>query len=151
MKPSVYLAGPITGLAYRECTDWREGAKEHLAKFGIDAFSPMRKKDFLARYKKLSPHGYDKHPLSTAHGITTRDRMDCTTRNLVIANFLGAKQISAGTCIEFGWADGARVPVIAVMEEKGNPHDHGMINEIAGYRVESLEEALDLAVAILQP
>jgi len=151
MRPSVYLAGPITGLSFKGCTDWREGAKEHLDKFGIDAFSPMRKKGFLARYKHLSAKGYDLHALSTPSGITTRDRMDCQKRDIVIANLLGAEKISAGTMIEYGWADSARRPVISVMEPKGNPHDHAMVNHIAGYRVETLEEALDLAIAILLP
>ena len=44
---TVYLAGPITGLTYDGATDWRAYAKARLAKFGIQAVSPMRAKEFL--------------------------------------------------------------------------------------------------------
>ena len=43
----VYLAGPITGLTFDGCTDWREYAKKSLAEAGIDGLSPMRAKDYL--------------------------------------------------------------------------------------------------------
>ena len=47
MNPKVYLAGPIMGCNYEECTAWRSVAKAWLAKHGIDGYSPMRGKEFL--------------------------------------------------------------------------------------------------------
>lgn len=39
MEKIVYLAGPITGLDYNDCTDWREYAKKELEKWGIIGLS----------------------------------------------------------------------------------------------------------------
>jgi hypothetical protein len=33
--------------------------------------------------------------------------------------------------------------------EEGNIHEHAMVNEAVGFRVATLQEALDLAVAII--
>ena len=150
-KPSVYLAGPITGLTYDGAADWREYAKTKLALLGIDAFSPMRAKQYLRNLPQLPAVVQGDNPLSTNKGITTRDRMDCMSRDLIIANFKGANRASIGTCVEFGWADAARRPVIIVMEDEGNVHEHGMLLEIAGYRVKTLDEAIELARCILLP
>ena len=146
---SVYLAGPITFLEYNEAVDWRDYALEQLADVGIKGLSPMRAKKYLANIDTLLQSSYPEHPLSTDDGITTRDRNDVMTCGLVLANFLGAKQASSGTPIEFGWADAWRKPVIMVMEPEGNPFDHGMMRSIAGFRVETLDDGLDMAKAIL--
>jgi nucleoside 2-deoxyribosyltransferase len=153
-KPTVYLAGPITGLTYDGASDWRDYAKKRFDALGIEAFSPMRAKHYLKDVGVLQGSGQNYKglsPLSENKGITTRDRMDCTRRDLVLANLLGAKKVSAGTCIEFGWADAARRPVVLVMEKEGNPHEHGMVLEIGGYRVEDLDQAIDLTASILLP
>jgi hypothetical protein len=65
-------------------------------------------------------------------------------------NFLGATRVSIGTAIEFGWADSRKTPIICVMEPEGNPHDHPMIREAIGFRVATLKEALNVAIAILK-
>lgn len=153
-RPSVYLAGPITGLTFDGASDWRDKAKHKLDLLGIDAFSPMRAKSYLRGVGTLAAAGQNYQglsPLSENKGITTRDRMDCMGRDLIIANFAGCERVSVGTCIEFGWADAARKPVILVMEDEGNCHEHGMILEIAGYRVKTLDEAIELARCILLP
>jgi nucleoside 2-deoxyribosyltransferase len=152
-KPTVYLAGPITGLSYGGATDWREYARKELDKYGIDAFSPMRGKIYLEKFKDLSgaADAYSAWPLSTAKGITTRDRFDATRVDLVLANLAGADRVSIGTMIEFGWADAHRRPIVTVMEPTGNVHDHAMVREMAGFIVPTLDEALFVARAILTP
>ncbi len=146
---SVYLAGPITGLSYNGCTDWRKSAIEELAKFGIRGVSPLRgKESYLASEKIIQDH-YDGWVMSTPKGLTTRDRFDVTSCDIMLANFLGAQKVSIGTIIEYGWADAARKPIITVMEKQGNIHEHSMLREVTGYRVESLEEGLLVAIKIL--
>jgi nucleoside 2-deoxyribosyltransferase len=149
MKPKAYLAGPITGLTFGECTDWREYTKKELDKAGIIGVSPMRAKEYLVSVGKITAlcDHYD-NPLSSNKGIVTRDRFDVRTCDVVLANFLGAKKSSPGTPIEFGWADAFDVPVVMVMEKEGNPFDHAMMDAIAGYRVETLDHAIDLIKAI---
>ena len=145
---SVYLAGPIRGLTYASAAAWRERAAAFLAKHGITAFTPLRhKKALVGKGTILDSH--EAHPLTSEKGITARDRFDVIRCDLVLANFLGAPLVSAGTSIEFGWADILRKPIIMVIEPEGNPSDHGMMRAIASYRTASLDEALGLCVAIL--
>lgn len=150
MSKRIYLAGPIKGLKYKESNSWREYATNELSKFGIIGVSPLRCKDYLNNGEVvLAP---DKNPLSCDRGIVTRDRWDVTQNcDAMLANFLDAKEVSIGTVCEYIWADMARKPVITIIEQKGNIHDHPMIREATGFRVKTLEEALEIAKAILNP
>lgn len=152
----VYLAGPISGLSYEGCMDWREYAKRNLAHAGITGLNPLRAKDYLKDETSM-PDAVGQmqvdhplaHVLSSRKGITTRDRWDCTRADVVIANLIGAEKASIGTCIEIAWADMNRIPVILV-EEEGGVHDHAMIHECVGFIVPTLEQALTVAKALLQ-
>ena len=148
----VYLAGPITGLDFEGATGWRETATKLL--HPVEALSPMRYKAYLKEYGKLlSSYGNStvRHPLSTDDGITARDHFDVKRSALILMNFLGADERSIGTCIEIGWASAYRVPIVLLMEEEGNVHDHGMVKSIADFRTTSLEEGVDIVKAILLP
>ncbi len=150
---SVYLAGPIRGLSYGSATDWREFAKVELAKYDIVGVSPMRAKEFLGRVSEIDANvnileGLDE-VIAGQKGLTTRDRFDATRCDVFLANLLGANKVSIGTMIEYGWADACRKPIITIIEKEGNPHEHAMIRELTGFRVESLEEGLYVAKAIL--
>ena len=144
---TVYLAGPITGCSYAGCTDWRTFAAKELLKSGILGLSPMRAKAFLSSEKQLK----DTYncPIACEKGITIRDRLDVCNCDLVLANFLKTDRVSIGAAIEFGWADAFRVPIIWIVENEGNIHDHGMMREIAGFRANTLEKGLDIAKSIL--
>ncbi len=87
--------------------------------------------------------------MSSSRGIMTRDRFDTMDCDAVFANLLGATIVSIGTAMEIAWADMLRKPVILVMEASGNLHDHPMIREAAGYRVETVDEGITLANALL--
>lgn len=155
MSGFVYLAGPISGLSYEGCTDWRDFATKVLREHGITGVSPLRAKEYL-QHEKIVADSYEQekiehplaHVLSCSRGITTRDRFDCMGSDVVIANLKDAKKVSIGTAMEIAWADANRIPVILV-EEDGGLHDHAMIRECAGFRVKTLEEALTVACAIL--
>jgi len=148
---TIYLAGPMTGLTFEKANEWRTTA-ERTIKYtlggcdsGFRAINPFRgKEDLLSGAGELKPFGYT-NPIATDQGITSRDRNDTMRADCVLMNFLGAKKISAGTMVELGWADAARIPVIVIMEEKGNPHDHCMVRAIATYRVTTVEDAIHLA------
>lgn len=148
----VYLAGPITGLSYGEATDWRQHAKAKLAQHGIRGLDPMRCKSYLKHVAEFTADG-DKYKdlgaFSSNRGIMTRDRFDATRCALLLVNFLGAERVSIGTCMEIAWADAHRIPIICAIEAEGNPHDHGMISEAIGFRVDNLDLAIEIAVGIL--
>ncbi len=151
MNSTIYLVGPITGCTFEECTEWREGFTKRLAEHGIRGLNPMREKDDLRGLDGgIIHHTYEGRPLSSQRGITARDYFDCRRVDLIIANFLGTEKVSIGSVMEVAWAHAHRVPVILVMEESGNPHDHAMLRECSPFRVTSLEEALHVAVSILE-
>lgn len=148
----VYLAGPISGLSFDGATDWRNDVNNKLKVVSpeIRGYSPLRGKDQYLRGEKAIADSYEQWPLSTAKGITERDRFDCRTSDVVFVNLLGAEKVSIGTVLEIGWASENNIPVILVMEE-GNIHDHAMIRETASFIVTSLEQGVDALCAILLP
>jgi nucleoside 2-deoxyribosyltransferase len=148
----IYLAGPITGLDYAGATDWRIRAKKELEAVGLRTFSPMRGKEYLAHVTEFTADGdayKELGVLSSNRGIITRDRFDATRCDVLLANLHGARKVSIGTVMEIAWADAHRIPIVCVMEPSGNPHEHGMITEVIGYRVETLDAALHVIKAIL--
>lgn len=150
---TVYLSGPISGLDYKGCTDWRDAARRSLAFADIDGVSPMRGKEFLRDCGKIEDKTQEvlEHAMSQDAAIVTRDRWDTARCDFMLCNLLGATRVSIGTMVELGWADAARVPVVLVMEPSGNPHEHAFVRQLCGYRVETLDEALDLLAAALAP
>lgn len=152
---SVYLAGPITGLSYEGCTDWRQYIMDNLPP-QIIGFSPLRAKDYLQE-EVFVKDAYNEslgrmaEILSSQRGIFARDMNDCRVHDLIIANFLGAERVSIGTVMEitaFWWE---KKPIILIMEDEGNPHDHAMIREASPFRVRTLDEAIFVASTVLLP
>ena len=147
----VYLSGPITGLTFEGCTDWREHVRVRLAEHGIEGLSPMRGKEYLAGKGTIldGSSAVVSNFMSQDRAIVTRDRWDTTRADFVFCNLIGAPQVSIGTMIELGWADAARVPVILCMEPKGNIHEHAFVRELSGYRCDSVDAGLDLVLAAM--
>lgn len=120
MKPKIYLAGPISGLSYKEATNWRDYVTPKLTDV-FHVLTPLRGKEYLRDETALAAQGYSKKPLSTAKAITNRDRNDVKNSAVVLMNLLGAKIVSIGTMIELAWADRFEVPVVLVMEPEERP------------------------------
>lgn len=157
MSNRLYLAGPITGLTYYGCTNWRTHVAKQLEKTGIECFSPMRALEFLRAGGTLGGSDPTK-PLVTSKAITSRDRFDVERCDAVLMNLLGAEAVSVGTMIEAGWADAYRKPVILAIEPRRgiifktrNVHDHPMLSEIASFVVPSLSEAIEIVRCTLLP
>ena len=149
---TVYLAGPITGLSYDDARNgWRHKLSLLLPSH-IKPVSPMRGKDFLRGEVDLdgSPEMYTQHVMATKKGIVCRDRNDVMTCDAMVANFVGYDRVSIGTCIEFGWADAFRKPIVMIIEE-GNLHNHAMLDHLAGYVCQELEQAAHLLGHLLTP
>jgi nucleoside 2-deoxyribosyltransferase len=151
MSRRVYLAGPITGYTFDGCTEWRDAVKKLLAADGIEAFSPMRAKEYLKAEGVLTG-SYPKGGLfSSSRNIMTRDFFDCTNADVILANLLGSEKPSLGTVMEMAWAYQARIPLVVAMENSGNPHEHPMLDEAFGFRCSSLEDAVFVVKRILLP
>lgn len=151
--PTVYLAGPITGLTYGESNDWRLYAAKKLAAIGIKGVSPLRAKEYLESLGKLSGHGAEYSHLgvfSSPQAVLTRDYGDVAMTDGTIVNLLGAKVVSVGTVAEIAWAWQLRKRLVVAIEPEGNPHNHMFITEmIRPFRVETLDGAIDVMKAIL--
>lgn len=154
VRPSIYLAGQISGLNWENSTDWRDEVAESMSADGIDCYSPLRAKSYLRPYS--DKHGvidntYENHVLSSQRGIFGRDFNDCICRDLLFVNFLGATRASLGTAMEIAWAYHARKPIVVCIEESGNLNDHAMLMEACRFRVDNLDEGIAVAKTILLP
>lgn len=146
----IYLAGPISGCEFDECTDWRYQFTCLIPR-SIQCLSPMRGKEFLKAHGTIEGDYPELGPLATSRGIITRDFFDCTRSDIVLVNFLNSgNRVSIGTCMEVAWAYMARKPLIMISEE-ANVHNHPMMAEATGYRVKTIQEAADICKIILCP
>lgn len=146
---TVYLGGPISGLAYDDCTNWRDYFEKCLRPFGIISLNPLRYMEHLKTEMEIK-HTYDKYLTGTAKAIFVQDVFDVRRADLVIANFLGAKKVSIGTVTELGIAHENKKPVITVMEED-NIHNHPFVREISTVIVKTYEDAIAVTKSILLP
>jgi hypothetical protein len=145
-KKALFLAGPLTGISYKDALDWRKYVESKLPA-DIIAFSALRGKGYVTNERVLKDV-YPEHLLSTPQGTVTRDRYDVSRCDALFVNFLKADRISIGTIMEMGWADARRVPIILAMEE-GNIHDHAFIRQVAAFIADDLDEAIQTAVDVV--
>lgn len=147
---SVYLAGPITGTTYGECTDWREIAIKVFKSAGIEAYSPMRAKDYLLKETSVAD-SYEDTIMSSQRGIYARDYYDCRSKDAIFVNLLGATRVSIGTVMEIAWGTAYEKPIVLVMEDENNLHEHSMLREACPLRVNNFNEGIDVMKALLLP
>ena len=146
----IYLAGPISGLTYDEGQGWRDFVALQLPQ-EIRCMSPLRAKADQLNSVGVIKASYENHPLTSQMGITTRDRFDVMRADAVLFNFLGAETVSIGTVMEVAWADAFRKPIVLVMENDANIHDHPMVRAVSGFRVDNLDDAVEVLTSILMP
>lgn len=142
-----YLAGPITGLGFKESESWRDWFISKLPS-EIQGLSPLRGKTYLKDEKCIAA-SYPDIALSCDRGIMTRDYNDVKRADVLVVNLLGVSKVSIGTVMEIAWARAFQLPVIVIIEKEGNVHDHPMIRECCGFRVSTLEEAVNLTKVLL--
>lgn len=143
----IYLCGPITGLTIKEASEYRDKIKEMFAETGILTLDPMRGKYHIESDEPICAVGY----VSGSHddkAIVKRDKHDVMNCALMLADFTNSKQISIGSMVEFGWADAMGIPIVTVLP-KGNLHDHCFVRQLSTYVVEDIEEAVQLALTII--
>ena len=147
-KPIVFLSGPITGWSYAGCTLWREYVKHNLEPLGVHCLSPMRAMRHLSGSLEIRD-SYPGDVLACDRGIMVSDSWDCRRCDILFVNLLGTKRVSIGTVLEIGFAWENRIPVVLVIEKEGNIHDHSMIREATGFRVNTVDEGLLVVMSLL--
>lgn len=138
----IYLAGPVTGLTYEEASAWRIEFSS-LLPLQMVALNPIGSETHLISAEVI-PASSPGHPISNARSLVAKCRHMVQSCDVLVANLLGAKQMSPGTVVEIGWADCLRKPILLIMENEGNPHDRPLVTELAGWRVQSLPDALQV-------
>jgi nucleoside 2-deoxyribosyltransferase len=146
---SCYLAGPISGLDFATANYWRKTVTAYL-KPEISCFSPLRGQEPVLSEQTKIEQSYN-HPLLTDRAITARDHLDCMNSDLIFCNLLRVSRVSVGTCMEIAWAFAYRKPLVLVIEEENNLHDHPMIRGVTDFRVSTLEAGIKVTKAILLP
>jgi nucleoside 2-deoxyribosyltransferase len=145
----VYLSGPITGLNYDDGNYWRDQVTARLND-NITPLNPLRCKEWARKHGIIYDTMGRGHPwMATDEFIGTRDHWDTVRSELVLVNLLGALQVSVGTVLEIGMAHARGVPIILVMEDEGNCHEHGMIRAYSTMRFNNLDAAVDCVNALL--
>lgn len=138
---SVYLCGPITGLSYGETLEWRDLAKQELRSH-YNVVSPMRGKEYLSNETKIAD-SYSTIATSGDKGIFHRDQFDVAKCDVLLVNFLGAKDKSIGSVMEIQKAYDLGKYILLVMEP-GNPNDHSFVREAASLQVDDLDYAFSI-------
>ena len=151
MKGPVYLAGPITGLTWQKADDWRLNTAKELAAVGIGCIDPLRGMRYAGKATGDGAHheleGHSK--LSAGHLITCRDAYGVRCCSALLANLLGAKKVSVGTTLEIGMAYALNKYIMLVMEPEGNPHDHGIVLDMASTVCNTMEDATQAMTILL--
>lgn len=153
MSYLVYLSGPISGLTFAECTEWRRRMADQLEDYDLEVLDPMRdvtapSPDTLIDELVLGIGSVDASMLSD-RGIMVRDHHDTCRADLLVINLLGAKKASIGTVAELAWAYDRNIPTIVLMENDGNVHDHPFVREMTSYRVDHPDRAMRVVLSVL--
>lgn len=142
----IYTAGPIDGCEFDAATNWRDYVNLKMPS-SIKTLSPMRGKQGLNDGKLLGKY-YTGNPMITPAGINTRDHNDVYRCDLLFVNLLNATKVSIGTCMEIAWAHAYKKPIVIAMKP-GDIHDHPMIKQCAGFIVDNIDQAIDVAIHVL--
>lgn len=149
VKPKLYLFGPITGLTYEGCSSWRDYVLSKLPEYAC--IDPLRgcnivdpKVPMLATYQG---NNWKKKTLASSRAIMAQSRWDVQRADLLLGTLQGSTKVSIGSCFELAWASDACVPVICAMDLEY--YDHPMIKESVTHPVDSLEQCIEIARALL--
>jgi len=147
---SVYLCGPITGIPIATATTWR---RKVIAALGreVEIIDPTRSfADTMRRSESTTTQKLTIERFLHGKRTVARDRFDLRRSDLVLACFLGAKEVSIGAVGEIFWADAMGKPVVIVREDR-NVHNHDMLNELAGWLFADLDAAIEHVRGVISP
>lgn len=150
-KPTVYLAGPVSGLTFRQANGWR--AKVRLALLpDIESLNPLRGFKPPAGEEEKLGNGYKHVPMATDAAIFRRDHLDATRCSLLFANFLTAPRVSIFSIAEVAWAYDRGIPVVLAIEpDRRNTNDSLFLEQVTPFRFHTLPDAIDATREILLP
>jgi nucleoside 2-deoxyribosyltransferase len=150
-KASIYLAGPMSGLTWRQALAWRKVVEAELSS-RWRLINPVRAQVPEERMDDIIPCPTQKNRKKvdlwvTATGVTAQDEFFIDQSDWILAHFLGAEIVSIGTVWEmgYGWANNKKI--ITVLEPE-SIHDHGFVRRRSHVFTPSLDEAIQFFKAI---
>lgn len=141
----IYPTGPIAGNAYLDVARWHQRLAEQLGS-DFKLLSQLRGTVAIVGSESFAKNFPPENVVMNNRTMVTRDFNDLLRCDALVANFLGATTVSIGSHHEIAWAYFARKPVIAIMEDQGNPNDHPFLRVAATFRTADF----DLAVRVVQ-
>lgn len=152
-NPTIYLAGPMTGLTLEQMSKWRNTAAKRLRKAGWKVLSPVvgqltgknaqPKGTINMDSVKAGPGQEERRPIGrVSSAFVSQDRLYVQKSDAVLAYLLDYPKASIGTMWEMAWADAWNKLLVAVVAP-GTPHDHAFVRRRSSVFVPTLEEALE--------
>ena len=146
MHKNVYLAGPVTGRTENEALDWRSYVAKRLSAHGINCLSPLRCEPlFGERFTATNPDPR----FGTAKAIGAKNLFDVQQFDLTLAYLPKEFNPSYGTVGELAWAHAFRKPTVMVSDDQ-IIHEHPVIDTCSGWKTETLDDAIDIIIAVLE-
>lgn len=148
MMRTVYLAGPILACTHGEANDWRIAAADKLDHQGIIGISPLRCEPLIGERYGVN---YADPKFGTARAIGSKNLFDVLNCDLTLAwlpKMPEGRHQSYGTIAELAWAKALGKPAILATDDP-EIADHPVLNSCAGWLLDNLDDALDVAVGIL--
>lgn len=131
LKP-LYLAGPISGLTYKEANYDRSSweAKQEFKSAGWTGLNPLDGYEELEGKGVLNVWFEDDIPDSSPEQAVHSDLRMIDTCDAVFANYSREKGRSLGTSAEIGYAFARNKPIVTLLPE-GSANDHPFIVELS--------------------
>jgi nucleoside 2-deoxyribosyltransferase len=148
MRRTVYLAGPILGCTKTEANDWRINVADRLKEHGITGISPLRCEPLIGERYGVQ---YSDPKFGTARAIGSKNIFDVRNCDLTLAylpKLPDGRHQSYGTIAELAWAFALGRPAILVTDDQ-EIAEHPVLNSCAGWLLSSLDDAVDVAIGIL--
>jgi len=149
-KPTVYLAGPMVGLSFKDASQWRNTVTRKLkSKWNI--LSPLTALDQKSKFpfKTLSQTDTDHRPIKhVPSAFVTVDEFFVDKCDFVLANFIGSTRVSIGTVWELGYAWGQGKKIVSIIEPE-SIHDHPFLRRRSHLFVPTLAEAIEFLGSIV--
>jgi hypothetical protein len=139
---TVYLAGPIRGLAYDSAIGWRQDVEAKLDDVGIKCLSPMRNKELIKTVDKILD-SYENMNGYSSKDIFNRDKFDIINSDILLFNFLNRKVSIIGSLFELAWGHLLNKYCIVVVNKDSIYAKHPFVKESACIMFENLDEAVD--------
>lgn len=150
MKPTLYLAGPMSGLTWRQALEWRKQATDILHTHWR-IINPVRHQVSVEQLDEIIPCGVQDDSHTALHlcatGLCAQDEFYIDQSDWLLCNYLDAVRPSFGTVWEQGYAWGRNKHILSVIEP-GSLHDHPFVRRRSHVFTPNLDDAIQYFVTI---